>query len=946
MASSSSTRAKIVSTSTRTSKKGKAKKSSPAKLFDDSAYKIRRVKRPDGKDDVYFPIEREFKNFIGLVSIELDNKKIGALLCRKSEDSYRIWFPFLCEGIPASVTDTDADAFWQRLDSGFKELPQGETLTFRLVSTSDDLSRQIELTQFRSNIPNNPLAAGIDTEYLDLLLQASKAKTQQLKKSGNYQRKRLEVYGSYTIDSDQDYSDFVERWVNYFLKNFIAVFRKKVSGNYALNLYAHLLKTITSSYLRGYKFWDSLLNDKSGFGGTSMTVEDIWESLWKRFNSTPTPTIPSYLVLDDNGLREIYSSDLSLISTLIESEASIPVAARSHVKCNGNYNAVMIAQNRPGQIDSPRLLLRNMWAAIRDLPDVELVTQITAGNQDLMEVNLARQTAQAVGRQQYASSKSTVSARAMVDLDDSLEAQKSLYRGAFIVNSASIAIIRRPNQAELSDACRDFISKFPRPSKWVREVDYCWVPWSQSFTGMRWDLLNVTPYDRQLKFLSSEVSAYMPVVSIGKYDKSGLELLSHEGLSPINIDIFGPEVRHVGIFGIVRCGKSVLAAQIIFDSLVRGIPVSIVDYPREDGTGTFSEFIPFLGGAYFTLSGNSINIMEVPSFDFIDDNDKKLERLKDLQDTILDFLLVLVNGDTEDKAILSSILKSFFSDYSILSRYEQANTDGFGSLAWDNTPTLVDFVGFCSIGRLGKSTGSDSILQRIERISVSIQGWIDSRVGQAISKPSTVAINSPLFAIALNQLNSEEDSTILALAINLVMKRRQLSFKRSITIYDESPILFSYAKIADQIGAMVAGGAKSGGTVIILAQEAASIAQSPAGAKVLTNLSLQFVGRLNSKGVESFRDILKFPYELLIRCATSMFDRIPGRFYSSWLLFIGNKPGVYARYYPSLLLLASVANNPDETALRNQLLAESDGDKTLAMIAMSSQLNSQSNTKE
>jgi hypothetical protein len=915
----------------------KSPKSKKISVPKDSALKIQRVKRPDGKDDVYMPIEREFKNFVGLVSIELDGKKIGALLCRKGEDSYRLWYPFRAEGIPAALTTLDAEAAWKRLDGGLKELPKGEALTFRLQSKSSDLSRQIALSNLQKEILHNPLAANLDTDFLSALVTAQKARIQQLKKEGLYQPKTFEIYASYTIDSDQEYADMVEKWVNYFLKYFLAFFRKKVTGSYARNVYNHLLQTITSSYLRGYKFWESLLNDKSGLAATPMDVQEVWESLWYRFNSTPAPSVPNYLILDESGLHEVVSTDLSLVSVLIESEGSIPVAARSYVNCNGSYQAIMIAKSKPGQIDSPCELLRYMWESIKDMPDVELITQVRAGNQELIELNLARQTAQAVGRQRYASGKGTVSARAIVDLDESVEAQKDIYKGAFVINAAPIAIIRRPTQIALRDACRDFSSKFLRPASWVREVDYCWTPWLQSLTGMRWDWLNVTPYDREIKFLSSEAPSFIPAVNVSIADTTGLEVLSHEGLSPLYIDLFGSEVRHAGFYGITRCGKSVLAAQAIVEALLRGIPVLIVDYPRPDGTGTFSEFVPFLKGAYYTLSGHSINIFEIPRLLF-DSNKAREDRLNDLKDNILDFLLAMVKGDAEDKSALATILKAFFSDYSILSRYEQANTDGFGGAAWGNTPTLIDFIGFCTPGRLGLSTSSLDILRRLERFQVALQGWADSRIGAAISKPSTVPLDAPLFAIALNQLNNQEDSKILAMAINLVMKRRQLSVQRSLTIFDESPILFTFNEIAEQIGAMVANGAKYGSGVLILAQEANTISQTKAGIKVLSGLSIQMIGRLNNIGVKSFQEILDIPAQLINKCASRDFDRIPGRFYSSWLLLFGSKSGIYVRFYPSLFLLAAVANNQDETALRLLCMKESMGNKVEAMVSMAKQL--------
>jgi hypothetical protein len=117
----------------------KKQKVSTKKSESSQTLKNRRVKRPDGKEDVFTPLEREFQHFIGMVSIRIDGQDIGGLLCKKGESSYRLQFGFTCQGIPASLTEIDADAIWDKIDGGFKELPANEVLTIRLKSTSNDL---------------------------------------------------------------------------------------------------------------------------------------------------------------------------------------------------------------------------------------------------------------------------------------------------------------------------------------------------------------------------------------------------------------------------------------------------------------------------------------------------------------------------------------------------------------------------------------------------------------------------------------------------------------------------------------------------------------------------------------------------------------------------------------------------------------------------------------
>ena len=45
---------------------------------------------------------------------------------------------------------------------------------------------------------------------------------------------------------------------------------------------------------------------------------------------------------------------------------------------------------------------------------------------------------------------------------------------------------------------------------------------------------------------------------------------------------------------------------------------------------------------------------------------------------------------------LNLALTAFFADNQIKHRYQEAMLQGFGSIAWQKTPTLQDFLPFCS----------------------------------------------------------------------------------------------------------------------------------------------------------------------------------------------------------------------------------------------------------
>ncbi|NJS15302.1 MAG: hypothetical protein HC788_12730, partial [Sphingopyxis sp.] len=159
-------------------------------------------------------------------------------------------------------------------------------------------------------------------------------------------------------------------------------------------------------------------------------------------------------------------------------------------------------------------------------------------------------------------------------------------------------------------------------------------------------------------------------------------------------------------------------------------------------------------------------------------------------------------------------------------------------------PTLQDYIEFCTLQRLKLDNPSNSLLEAIGYINLRLKGFINTKIGKTLSNPSSFKIEAQIFAIALANLNNQEDAVIVAMATNLVILRRSLGFDRSIVFIDEAPILFTFEAIAKQIAFYFAAGGKMGITAILSAQEPSSIAQSPHGAKVFASMDAILIGRI------------------------------------------------------------------------------------------------------
>jgi hypothetical protein len=882
------------------------------------------VKNGQNPKEVLTPFEKDVQ-FATFINFQVEGQSIGAYLARRKENDYKLTFAFDCRGVHPTLSADAVEDIFERLEGGFKDLPEKESLTIHLKSFSEDIDRQLELSRLIERVKADRSPSAANSKLLRGLIYSKKERIQALRENGLRKPKKLTLYCTYTYESNEGERDAIEKSISTVLK----FFRQNVTGEYSSRKHDELLNFLSGGYQDGLKQWQLILSNKMGLTIVPQTVDRIWADLWGRFNQSQPIPIPQYLTFNGEDLQETINSQVSPISLLMESETSIPVASRNYVHCNGKYQAVLLLADKPVGFKNDEVQLRYLWELVADqqVYDTEIIAQVVKGNQALLQDKLSTLTKQSIGKVSDAANQGTVSVGATIAAERAVEAQRDLFEGAIPLRMSLVCIIHRDEPQELEDACRALSAKLLRPAWLVREIDYPWLPWLQTFPGLRWDLLYAEPYDRRFNVLTSEVSGFVPLVKTVSQDSTGFELIAAEGNAPIHIDLY-TEVKNVGVFATKRGGKSVLVSDMLTDALCYGMPVSILDYPREDGTGTFSEYVPLLDGAYFNIATECLNLFELPQLKQFAP-EVQAQRLADFQDSLLEILQTMVLGTNlagktnqqEVRSILNLAMAAFFEDVKVQRRYNLANTHGFGSEAWAEIPTLKDFIGFCTIGRLKMSTPTPQLLAAIEYINLRLDSWLESRIGRALSSPSTFKSDSQLFAVAMANLANQEDAAIIAMATNLVILRRSLGFERSIVFIDEAPILFSFEAIAEQIGKFFANGAKSGIGIIISAQEPKSIAQTKHGAKVFDNLNVRLIGRIQSTAIDNFVDIFKIPRSIVSRCAGEGFYPKKEGFYSQWIL----SDGLYdtpCRYYPSFLQLATVANNMPETAVRLKHLRE------------------------
>jgi hypothetical protein len=846
---------------------------------------------------------------------ELRDRTVGALVLAPNGkgDRFKFVFGFDCKGVHNALTTQQQEKIFDSIESGLKDLPNGETMTIHFGSFSTDDERQRDLQQMmdETQIPQ-----------VKFLLSGEKQRIHDLTRQGLRKPKFLRLYVTYTVEpSNLSAADPAEKALG-----MLQVWWNQMTGQQEEVEQIKWESLFTKAFTDGFQFFEQVLATKMNLQIRPMTEDELCRHVWSRFNQTPMPELPQRVIFSESGIREEVLSEVHFSTLLIESQAACPTADRSWVFVKNRYVGAMTFIDKPAGWANKNDQLRYLWDIFsRDIVhDTEVFCEVSRGNEAILKTNMQRLAKQSIASTDFAESRSSVDVAAQIKTRKTIAAQEQIYEGAVPINVGTVVLVHRKTPDALDEACRYIQSCIRRPALIDRETEYGWLIWLQTLP-ITWDQLLVKPFNRRMVYLSSEAPGFMPLVRPRESDRMGLELISDEGGVPIFLDPIS-EHRNVAVFGTTRSGKSVLISAILTQGLASGMPIVALDFPKPDGTSTFTDYTEFMGehGAYFDIGSESNNLFEIPDLRGMSPKEQK-ERMQDYTSFLEGALMTMVIGGTAEsqmfrntvRSVLVILLEQFFGDPQIQVRYDTAMSEGFGSEAWQNIPTLHDFLKFCDVGRLDISEIGDLTTQAMGQIKLQLKFWVTSRVGKAISAPSSFRTDARLLVFALRNLADESDAAVLALSAYSAALRRALAAPKSIFFIDESPILFQFDEIAALVGKLCANGAKAGVRVFLSAQDPDTIAKSPSGSKILQNMTIRLVGRIQAVAVASFQKYLFYEPELISRNASESFFPKKEGIYSQWLYDDG-MCNSFVRFYPAYPQLAVVANNTDEQACRNE----------------------------
>lgn len=856
----------------------------------------------------YEPLENFF-NLSCMLQFDWRGRSVGAYLLRHNKD-YRFTFGFDCSGIHPTLTDEQLAPIFERIEAGLKDIPFGELLSMHMASFASAQERIDDLDALWGKAPSSELR---------LILKSDQRRTEELFQSGIRKPKSLRLYATYTVSAESEQAD---GWLDKLLA-WIYDQYQQMTGDQETQI-IRLENLLDKGFTDGFLQWEQLLANKMGLEIRALSATELWVGIWNRINTTSPIPIPQQIIRNQDGIHEEIDSQLHPHTLLL---GEVPTADRKWIHIKDKYVGVLTLVEKPAGWAGYAEQIRYMWELLaRDrVFDTEIFFQLARANESLVKTGMMRLIKQSNNAVIAGAQHNTVDVAAKISADKAVDAQFALMEGSVPMWVGLVFLVHRDTPEQLDESCRYIENCFNRPAWVARETNYAWKLWLQTLP-ITWDILLAQPFQRRLLFLHTEVLGLMPLVLPKPIDKAGLELITDEGGVPIHIDLVNQQ-RHLALFATTRAGKSVLVSGILTQALAAGLPVRALDFPKPDGTSTFTDYTNSLNGAYFDISREANNLFEIPDLRALEPEAQK-ERMVDYVSFLENALITMVLGGTQDpslssqcRSILSLSLNQFFSNPQIKERYDAAFCEGLGSQDWQNMPTLKDFLEFCNPDTIQLEQTDGVVKQAFNIIDLRLRFWIDSRVGRSITAPSTFDTNSALLVFALRNVDNDEDAAILALSALSSILRCALSAPASIFFIDEAPILFKFDQIAELVGTLCANGAKAGIRVILAGQDPNTIANSVAGSKIFQNLSTRLIGRIQPSAISAFERFMEYPKEIISRNATEAFFPKKQDIYSQWLIDEGGK-FTFCRYYPGMVQLATVANNPQEQSMRDEYFSQ------------------------
>jgi hypothetical protein len=893
--------------------------------------------RVKGKSRHCHHIERKF-HFLTRGQIEFDDREVGFYLLRRGS---QLMFIFAWEvyGHDPSITAQQSFSILSACSDATKALPGDIDL-----KCYQDITRSCEDYLWMQ-------AALLSSKKHDALSQElikSRAKrAKQLTNEGRLLQNRIVYLAKYRIHLGGNYTE-TQTWLDNLLSKtqpLVSIVEgKKIDSQESWE------NAIESAYRYAYLKVKALLSANTGFGMRlrTLTVNDLWERDYLELHNPPIPEIPQYIVYNEHGLQPPVVNNYGThdVGVLFESQSGTPAEPKfdrhyAYLPVKDKYAGfVRIGQVRSfpkDKQDTARGYLKYLYNILagtnEPIYDCRVVAELTPDRSGFEAIQLDRIISNSVKREALAAKKQTVDVIAVGRREQAVEA-RALLEDNHIPYWCSVGIwLYRDSLDQLDKDISDLILRIPTASV-ERTTNTTEHTWFQTLP-FEWESLLTKPNHRRQKYLGFQALPTVPMIKVKPADAKGIMLLTRELCSPLYIDIANRK-NHTAIIAKTGVGKSILMFEMILEYLLHDYLTVVFDFPRPDGSSTYTVFVPLLQqlgvkAAYHNVRDSVMNIIEMPDLRHCKSEKNRADRWKSAFESHVRLLCAIVMGTTSnpDREILvNSLLTDCYADFhaneAIARRYKLAIEGGFGSDAYQNMPILETFVEyaeqwFSEYIERKKDRISALINDTIDIIVTQLRGVLRTSLGASINGISSFDTNVKLLVIGLTNVSESLDSLIYAMSGLNVLMRQALSVKRSLLATDEGTILYKFPFYARETGIIPVHGRKWGCNFLIAAQEIQTISKSCSGGDIFKNLDNIFCGHIEDSAVPEMLE-LNFREELIRPYTSDAFKPSFELLQSYWYLKRGSQH-LEVTHPASLFLLALGATDPEENFARNQICA-------------------------
>lgn len=893
--------------------------------------------RVRGKGRKYHHIERKW-NLLTYGQVELDGKKVGFYLLRRGPQLMFV-FGWEAYGHDPSITGYQSFEILSSCNDALSTVPNDIDLKcYQDINCSceDYLRMQAELLVAK------------DHDVLSRELIKSRAKrAKELADEGRLLENKITVFTKYRVPLGGDYAE-TQTWID----DLLSKTQPLVGALKGKNLESKEAweRVIDYAYRYAYRKINSYLSANTGFGMRvrTMTVHDLFARDYLDLHEPPVPEIPQYIIYNHLGLQSPVLNDPGIhsIGTLFEPQkglSAVPQFDRHYVllPIKNKYAALV----RFGQVRSfpkdkgniARGYLRYLWNILgggsQPIYDCRVVTELTPDRSGFEMLQLDRIISNSVKREALAAKKQTVDVVAMRRREQGVEA-RDLIEDNNVPYWCSLGVwLYRDSPDELNQACNELIGRITSATV-ERVTNAIEDPWFQSWP-FEWEAFLTKPNHRRQKYLGFQALPMMPLIKVKRADSKGVMLVTRELNSPLYIDIAGKK-NHTAIFAKTGGGKSNLMFDMILEYLLYGHLCVVFDFPRPDGSSTYTTFLPILQklgvrAAYHNVRESILNIIEWPDLRQVKNADELKRRWQQAFQNHVRLLSAIVMGTTNNpdrEVLVNSLLTQCYADFkqdeAIERRFRQAIEGGFGSDAYQNMPILETFVEYAEewfgnyIDRK-KDRISTLVNDTVDVIITQLRGVLRTSLGASINGISSFNTNVQLLVIGLTDVAENLDSLIYAMSGLNVLMRQSLSVKRSLLATDEGTILYKFPFYARETGIIPVHGRKWGCNFLVAAQEIQTILKSCSGNEIFKNLDNIFCGHIEDSAIEEMLE-LNFREELIRPYTSDSFKPSPELLQSYWYLKRGDQH-LEVTHPASELILSLGATEPDENSARKRVMA-------------------------